>query len=135
MIQDKWAETIKTILSKKIDPDFIILFGSYATGKTRENSDLDLAFFTEKDISDYERFIIAQELADAIKVEVDLIDIIKVDTVFAAQIFFNGTLIACKDENQFIKQRMRALSMYATLNEQRKDLLKAIDERGYIYEE
>lgn len=113
-----------------------MLFGSYATGKVREDSDLDIAYFSKKEISDFERFIIAGQLANELKIEtVDLVDIKQIDTVFAAQIFFTGVLIYCKDENQFIKQRMKALSMYVTLNEQRKNILQEIDERGYIYEE
>ena len=63
----------------------------------------------------------------------DLIDIKKIDTVFAAQIFSTGVLLACADQSEFIKQRMKALSMYASLNEQRAEILRSIEERGSIY--
>src|SRR5690625_2226956 len=135
LIPNKWIEIIKKTLSDSIKPGFIILFGSYAKNNARSSSNLDIAYFTEEKVTDYNRFIIAQQLANQLKKEVDLVDIKRIDIVFAAQIFSTGVLIYCKDKNEFIKQRMKALSMYTTLNEQRSNLLKEIDERGYIYEE
>lgn len=136
LIKQSWKEIIENKLCYSINPDFIMLFGSYAKGEVREDSDLDIAYFTKKEISDYERFMIAGQLANELKIEtIDLVDIKQIDTVFAAQIFFTGILIYCKDESLFIKQRMKALSMYVTLNEQRKHILQGIDERGFIYEE
>lgn len=55
--------------------------------------------------------------------------------MFAAQIFSSGIVIDCKDENTFVKERMKALSMYVTLNEQRAEILKAIEDRGSVYGE
>ncbi|WP_337991947.1 hypothetical protein [Lysinibacillus sp. JNUCC 51] len=55
--------------------------------------------------------------------------------MFAAQIFSSGMVIDCQDENAFVKERMKALSMYVTLNEQRAGILKAIEERGSVYGE
>ena len=38
-----------------------------------------------------------------------------------------------EDENEFIRQRMRAYSMYATLNEQRAGIINDIKERGSVF--
>lgn len=48
--------------------------------------------------------------------EVDLVDIKQLDTVFTIQIFSQGVPIYIQDENEFTRQKMRAYSMYATLN-------------------
>lgn len=119
-------------LKQHLDPDFIILFGSFAKGTTHAESDVDLAFFSDKQLSSYERFLIAGELALIVEKEVDLVDIKQIDTVFTLQIFEQGVPIYIKNENEFTRQKMRAYSMYATLNEQRLAIINSIKERGSV---
>lgn len=128
-IQQQLIETIK----EHVQPDFIILFGSFAKGNARDESDIDLAYFSKQQVSSYERFIIAGELAELTGREVDLVDIKQIDTVFTMQIFSQGIPIYIDNENEFIRQKMRAYSMYATLNEQRAPIIEAIKERGSIF--
>jgi len=116
-----------------VQPDFILLFGSFAKGHAREDSDIDLAYFSNHSLSSYERFNLAGELASAANREVDLIDLKLVDTVFTMQIFEQGIPIYIRDKNEFTRQRMRAYSMYATLSEQRAPVLEAIKERGSVF--
>lgn len=118
---------------EKINPSFIILFGSFAKGTVHESSDLDLAYFSYKKLSSYGRFILAGELARFVNRDVDLVDIKQIDTVFTMQIFEHGIPIYIHDENEFYRQRMRAYSMYATLNEQRAALIEAVQERGSVF--
>lgn len=134
-LQQNWEKVVVEKLALAVNPAFVIVFGSYAQGSAREDSDLDIAYFAEKQLSAYDRFILAGEIAQSCNVDVDLVDIKTVDTVFAAQIFSRGNVIDCKDENTFVKERMKALSMYVTLNEQRAEILKAIEERGSVYGE
>lgn len=133
MLHQDWKLAVQKILCEHLQPAFIIVFGSVAKGTSREDSDLDLAYYSEKRLTIYERFLIAGDIAEVCNIEVDLVDIRQIDTVFAAQIFATGEILDCADENVFIKERMKALSMYATLNEQRADILRAIEERGSIY--
>lgn len=78
--------------------------------------------------------MVAQELASKLQLDVDLVNIKEVSTVFKAQIFSSGQLIYAQDEEICKEQRMLALSMYAKLNEERKIILDKIDESGSIYE-
>ena len=94
-----------------------MLFGSFAKGTAHTNSDIDLAYFSNMKLSAYDRFILAGELAVIAEREVDLVDIKEIDTVFTMQVFEHGIPIDMADENEFIRQRMRAYSMYVTLNE------------------
>lgn len=126
------SEIISKIVDK-VDPSFIILFGSFAKGTVHANSDVDLAYFSDKELSSYNRFILAGELASFINREVDLIDIKQIDTVFTMQIFEQGIPIYIQDENEFHRQRMRAYSMYAALSEQRAGLIDTIKERGSVF--
>jgi predicted nucleotidyltransferase len=53
---DKIDEVVKRITTK-FNPDKIILFGSYASGKPNENSDLDLLIIQETDLPMHKRAI------------------------------------------------------------------------------
>jgi uncharacterized protein len=121
-------------LSNKIAPVLIILFGSRVTGRTNKDSDIDIAFLSESEIEKYDLFLIAQELASIINIEVDLIDLSKASTVFQAQIIHTGRTIYCEDEHIKAEFELKTFKMYAKLNEERAPILKQIDESGSIYE-
>ncbi|MFD2616079.1 type VII toxin-antitoxin system MntA family adenylyltransferase antitoxin [Terrilactibacillus laevilacticus] len=126
---------ITDFLIEKLNPSFIVLFGSYAKNTMHIQSDIDIAFFKKDvEITKYDTFMLAQELADLLKKEVDLINITEASTVFQAQIYTTGKVIYCNDELLRMKEQMKALSMYAKLNEERKIILKKVDESGSIYE-
>ncbi|MDW0114675.1 nucleotidyltransferase domain-containing protein [Sporosarcina saromensis] len=120
-------------VKQEVNPAFIILFGSFAKDTVREESDIDLAYFSSKQLSSYDRFLLSNELALIGGREVDLVDIRNIDTVFTMQIFAHGIPIYIEDENEYIRQRMRAYSMYATLNEQRAAIINDIQARGSVF--
>ncbi|TCP23778.1 putative nucleotidyltransferase [Scopulibacillus darangshiensis] len=125
---------IEDFLVSKLNPSYIIVFGSQAKDTARKDSDLDVAFYKEdQNISSYETFLLAQDLADIIKIDVDLIDLQKASTVFKAQIYSTGNVIFSKDDTLLKIHQMTALSMYAKLNEEREPILKHINESGSIY--
>jgi len=121
-------EAVKSFLIKELQAELIYLFGSYAKGKERPDSDLDLAFLSSKEIDDYQRFLTAQKLASKLNIEVDLIDLKKASTVFKAQII-QGKLLYAEDKKQQQEFEMLTLKKYARLNEERKEIIDKI-ERG-----
>lgn len=133
MLESNLQNKIINLLVEQVNPAFIILFGSFAKGTNRADSDLDLAYFSHESLPDYERFTLAGDLAACIHREVDLVDMKQIDTVFTMQIFEQGMPIYIQDENEFHRQRMRAYSMYATLSEQRATLIEAVRERGSVF--
>ncbi|MEK5186207.1 type VII toxin-antitoxin system MntA family adenylyltransferase antitoxin [Solibacillus sp. FSL W7-1324] len=133
MLEKNIEKQLINLIQTKINPDFIILFGSFAKGTYRDDSDIDLAYFSKEQLSSYERFLLAGELAEMAGREVDLVDIKQLDTVFTIQIFSQGVPIYIQDENEFTRQKMRAYSMYATLNEQRAAVIESIKERGSVF--
>lgn len=73
MIED---EKIKEIINRIVsgyNPDKIILFGSYATGKPDKNSDLDLFVVKETDLPRPERAVVVRRMIYGIMFLVDLI--------------------------------------------------------------
>lgn len=133
MLSEDVKKKLVNTIREAVNPSFIILFGSFAKGKEREESDIDLAYFSNEKLSSYERFILAGELALIAGREVDLVDIKQIDTVFTMQVFEQGIPIFIEDENEWVRQKMRAYSMYVTLNEQRGPIIEAIKERGSVF--
>lgn len=119
---------IKLFLIDELKAELIYLFGSYASGKVRDDSDLDLAFLTQEKIDDYQRFLTAQNLASRLNIEVDLIDLSKASTVFKVQII-QGKLLYAKNKQQKQEFELLVLKKYARLNEERKKIIEKI-ERG-----
>lgn len=132
MLTKDTEQQLIDMINMQLNTHFILLFGSFAKGTAREDSDIDLAYFSDQQLSSYERFILAGELATVAGYEVDLVDIKEIDTVFTMQIFSEGVPIYMQDENEFIRQKMRAYSMYATLSEQRAGVIEAIKQRGSV---
>jgi|SRR5690625_4441064 len=133
MLPEEIKRRLTREIVKELQPAFILLYGSFAKGTNHEESDIDLAYFSDRELSTYERFILAGHLSSLAQREVDLIDIKKIDTVFSVQLFSEGIPIYMEDENTFIIQRIRAYRMYATLNEQRAPVIKAIKESGRVF--
>lgn len=125
---------IKGFLLENIEPYVIYLFGSSVNGIFREDSDIDIAFLSAKEFSDYELFMLAQDLADILKRDVDLINLKNASTVFKVQIIYNGEKIYCLDDTRIAYFEMYAFKDYATLNEEREVILNSIKERGSVYE-
>ena len=119
---------------EKINPDFIMLFGSQATGDTHPESDVDIAFFKkDSEFSAYEIFLFAGELSAILGHDVDLINLVEASTVFKAQIFSKGKLLFCKDQDEFANYEIQVYSMFAALNEENQGILHEIVKRGSVY--
>jgi uncharacterized protein len=134
-LNEQTEKIIKEFLIDKLDPYLIKLFGSTVKGTTHKDSDIDIAYLSDRSIDEYERFMIAQELAAKLDRDVDLVDLDKASTVFQAQIVGTGETLYCTDETRRMYFEMKAFKMYAKLNEERKVILDRIYESGAVYEE
>lgn len=117
------TDLIKSTLREELDPVLIYIFGSFAKGRAREDSDLDIAFLSDKKFDEYKVFLSAQKLADKLKREVDLIDLNKASTVFKVQVI-QGILIYNGDNTRKMIFEMQSLREYAKLNEEREEVLQ-----------
>lgn len=122
------------ILNQEVEPEFIYLFGSYATGEAKPESDIDIAIYLNKQITPYELFLISNKLALRLKKDIDLINLNETSTVFAAQIVSKGLILYTKDDILRQTYSMKIFKEYAKLNEERKIVLDSIREDGSIYE-
>lgn len=122
-------ETIK----RTCNPFVIYLFGSFAKGEYKQDSDIDIAFLSETTVDGYTLFMLAGELAELFGREVDLIDLKTSSTVFKAQVVGTSKVLYCNDEQKRLLFEMRALKEYALLNEEREPILRRIKEEKTVY--
>lgn len=118
------TELIKSYLMPRLAPYLLVLFGSAAHGRLRQDSDIDLAFLSDQPHDAYDIFMIAQGLADNLGREVDLVDLAKVSTVFKAQVFHGGVVLIDNDPARRMRFHMMAFKEYVMLNEERQEILK-----------
>ena len=123
-------ELIKSFLIDELSPTLIYLFGSFAKGVGRPDSDIDIAFLSQKNLDEYKVFLIAQKLADQLNREVDLVDINKASTVLKAQII-QGKLIYNADNLKKMNFELETMKKYAKLNEERQVIIDNL-KRGVV---
>lgn len=120
---------------RKSVPSLIALyrFGSQAKGLARPESDLDLAVLACDPIPAMRRFELAQELAIQLHRDVDLVDLYTASTVMRMQVISTGKCLDAPNEPTRREFEMYAYSDYARLNEERREIVKGITERGVVY--
>lgn len=88
-------------IAEKRDLLFVILYGSQATGKTNDESDVDVAVLGKKPISFNELIDLNGEFADVFKVkEIDVKSLHNASPFFLYQVMLNGILLY-GDEHKF----------------------------------
>jgi len=111
-------------LVERLRAHTIILFGTAAKERMRDDSDVDIAFMSDVSHSAYDMFITAQALAGQLDREVDLVDFNKTSTVLKAQIVASGKIILDQRPSERQIVFMRAYKEYAILNEERASILE-----------
>lgn len=121
------------ILKEKLCCEAVILFGSYARGTQRPDSDIDIAFKSKRKVSKKEVFDITQQLEETIKKDVDLVDLDKISDSFKYEILINGEVKYCEDSYQFDLYKIDMFREYLDLNESRKSVIERVKNGGTIY--
>lgn len=132
-LSEKYKKKIVSFLRKQFNPKFIYLFGSFAKGEGREDSDIDLAIYTDEAISPYALFQAAGDLSFEVKRDVQIVNLKDISTVFAAQIVGTREVLYCEDDKLMDSYNIRIFKDYVKLNEERKIVLDAIERDGKIY--
>jgi predicted nucleotidyltransferase len=111
----------------------IYQFGSFGTAGEHPASDLDLAILPVAPLSPVVRWEAAQKIAQMAGRDVDMVDLLSASTVMRLQVVARGRRLYSANEYQVSDFEDRAFSDYARLNEERRGILKDIQERGRVY--
>lgn len=126
-------EKLKNKLIEHIDCEAIVLFGSYARETQNAESDIDIAFKSNKEISKKDIFELKQELEDIANKDIDLINLDNIGDGFRYEILINGRTLYCKDNVKFELYKLDMYREYLDLNESRKSIIDRIKNGGTIY--
>ncbi|MDX8397224.1 MAG: nucleotidyltransferase domain-containing protein [Mariprofundaceae bacterium] len=121
------------ILESIPDVQAVYLFGSAARGELREDSDIDLAFWTQQSLSSTVLWKLRQELAIIARRDVDLIELKTASAVLKMQVLMHGKRIMCRDFQACEQFEDFCFADYARLNEERQYILQDVQQRGSIY--
>lgn len=133
MNREEKFENIKNILLKKFECEVIVLFGSYARNTQNEESDIDIAIKSNREISKKEIFETRLELEEVIKNDIDLINLDSINDDFKYEILMNGKTLYCKDQLKFELYKLDMCQEYFDLNESRQSIIERIKNGGKIY--
>lgn len=108
-------------------------FGSSATGTSLPGSDLDLAILGGGPLDPVARFDLQEQLASALRTDVDLVDLRAASTVMASQVITNGVVLHETDVTARHLFESFVYGRYARLNEERRAILERIAREGTVY--
>jgi predicted nucleotidyltransferase len=127
---------IKFLVSRLPSVLGIYLFGSQADGSARPDSEWDIAFLLSAPADSpepYTLFLMAVELGEHLGQTVDLVDLHQTKTDFRFQIISTAQRIYCADRTACDSFEMVTYSMYQRFEEERKDIVEAVKNRGSVY--
>jgi len=128
------------VSQESVEYDFVLLFGSYSSGKTDFYSDVDIAIHMPADISLVQTGTIISDLENLLDRRIDLVflrEIYKKDALFAKNIVENHQKIDIKDETKWVDFKRESMLYYfdnePLIKMNRKALLNRI-KRGKVGE-
>ena len=104
----------------------IYIFGSFADFTALRDSDIDIAYLSQKSLTKVAIWELAQALSIILDRDVDLIDLKETNTIFRFEILQNGIQIYNADEKRVDKFEDLAYSFYIRFQEERKPIIDAI---------
>lgn len=127
------SQLIKDLTNQITDLEAIYLFGSRAEKENAHSRDWDLAFLSRSGLPAMKLWELRSELEVKYDMTLDLIDFYKSPTVFQFEIIKKGKIVWCMDLDDAHYTEALIISFYQKLNQERKEILDGIKQRGRIY--
>ena len=124
---------IKTIIAELPDVLAIYRYGSAGSKYERPDSDIDIAILANHIVPFQKMTELAATLMDVTERDIDISDLQKLPVTLRVQIVMQGERIFCKDQVAAETYDTHTLSDYVRLNEERRYILKDIQQRERIY--
>jgi predicted nucleotidyltransferase len=109
------------------------VFGSFARGDARPESDVDLAVLPRAPLEALERWHAQERIAAALGTDVDLVDLLRASTVLRVQVLREGRLLFDTAPGTRALFEATALGAYARLQDERRGILEDIEKRGRVH--
>lgn len=103
---------IKDILIGYENIIFAYIFGSYAQGKMRPDSDIDIAIYSERKLDSKTYLDIKMALTDVCKREIDLIILNDATPLLRYEIYKNNILLFTRDNDLETSYKVKTLFEY-----------------------
>lgn len=126
---------VKDILLKNFNLHSIILFGSYARGRQKYNSDIDVAIKPTDKIQEQELINTKNEIEKIIGIDVHLINLDEINDDFRYEILLTGKTLYCKNEYELEMYKLKKYSDYLLFSEDRKVIVDKVKQGGTLYGE
>lgn len=126
---------IRTLLEAIPGCQAIYRFGSWGTEAERPDSDIDIAILPLHALEPVRNWELAQKLASLTGRDVDLVDLLRASTVFRMQVVAHAERLYGADAGGVEQFEDTVFSSYARLNEERREILADVRQRGSIYGE
>jgi len=108
------------------DVQFAILYGSYASGSVRKDSDVDLAIMYPSPVDPSRLIRLVGEVSAVFCRDVDLIDLNRAGPILQMQALKNGIPVVINDQDAFERFRMYTPSRYFDFKLRRRPVEEAL---------
>lgn len=127
------SRIVEAVVAALPDVYTIYRFGSFERGDANASSDIDIAVLGPRPIDAVTRWELAQAIATKLGRDIDLVDMRSTTAVLRAQVLEHGGVLLDASPRERAHFETRAMSEYARLNEERRDILRDIEERGTVH--
>jgi predicted nucleotidyltransferase len=104
---------------------WLSLFGSVVNNSfDKHNSDIDIAFMSEHELSNIQRWEIQEQLASKLNIDIDLLDLSKSDDVISFEVLSKSKNIFKKKSKNLEYLLDNIYINYIQLNEDRKEIIE-----------
>jgi predicted nucleotidyltransferase len=111
----------------------VYLFGSYAAGLARADSDVDLAIYAGLPLARERVISLSLDLAALLRRDVDLVDLAAAPTILQMQAIAEGQQLAAYDAREAALFEVRVMRDYQDLKERRAGIEADIAARGRVH--
>lgn len=126
------ADVVRLLCDELPELQALYVFGSFARGDSRPESDLDLAILVPRPLDPLRRWLLQENIAAAVGRNVDLVDLRNASAVLRKEVLVDGRLLHDPAPSERAFFEAHALSDYVRLQEERAGILQDIAERGSV---
>ena len=109
------------------------IYGSFAQGRARRGSDLDIAILPDRPIDARDRFERAEIVSDRVRRQVDLVDLPTVSTVLRLEVVTGGLRAVARDPEYCDMFELVSVAKFLDQSLMLREWMKEIKERGSVY--